>query len=146
MLLSQSALFRMFRASVETKIAIPLAAPSVSAGFPSPAQDHLDIAIDLNETLIDNPTATFYGRVSGNSMTDLGIDHGDLMVIDRSIEPKDGMIAVCSVDGDYTLKKIKIESDCVWLYPANVDYEPIKVTEENEFMIWGIVKHVIKSF
>jgi DNA polymerase V len=129
-----------------SKMTIPLLAASVPAGFPSPAQDHLDIAIDLHRDLIDNPSSTFYGRVSGDSMKDEGIGDGDLMIIDRSIDPKTGHIAVCSVDGDFTLKKIKIESDGCWLIPANPKYKKIKVTEESDFKIWGIVKHVIKSF
>lgn len=133
-------------ASVRTRQYIPIAAPSVSAGFPSPAQDHLDLAIDLNERLIDNPAATYYGEVRGDSLRDLGIGDGDLMVIDRSIEPKDGKLAVCSIDGDFTVKVIRFRKDGLWLMPANPKYKPIQITEHNEFIVWGIVKHVIKSF
>ena len=79
-------------------------------------------------------------------MQDMGIDSGDLVIIDKSLEPENGKIAVCFVDGEFTMKRIKIEKDCCWLVPANKKYQPIKVTEDNHFIIWGIVVHVIKSF
>ncbi len=78
-------------------------------------------------------------------MKDAGIDDGDLLVIDKSLEPKNGKIAVCFVDGEFTIKRIKIEKDCCWLMPANDKYKPIQVTADNDFLIWGIVVHVIKS-
>ena len=118
----------------------------VSAGFPSPADDFLDSPIDLNKELIDNPSATFYGRVSGDSMIDLGINDGDLLIIDKSKPVQNGKIAVCFVDGEFTMKQIKIEEDCCWLVPANKKYTPIKITEDNDFIVWGIVIHVVKSF
>jgi DNA polymerase V len=134
--------------SVDTNeiLAIPLVEGGISAGFPSPAQDFLDIAIDLNKELIKNPATTFYARVNGDSMKDVGIDSGDLVIIDKSLTPENGKIAVCYVDGEFTMKKIKLEKDCCWLLPANKNYKPIKVTEDNNFIIWGIVVHLIKSF
>jgi DNA polymerase V len=134
--------------SVDTNeiLAIPLVEGGISAGFPSPAQDFLDIAIDLNKELIKNPATTFYTRVNGDSMKDVGIDSGDLVIIDKSLTPENGKIAVCYVDGEFTMKKIKLEKDCCWLLPANKNYKPIKVTEDNNFIIWGIVIHLIKSF
>ncbi len=132
--------------STQTYLELPLIEQRISAGFPSPADDFLDISIDLNKELIKNPSATFFGRVNGDSMQDLGIDDGDLLIIDKSIEPTDGKIAVCFIDGEFTLKKIKIEKNFCSLVPANKKYKPIKVTENNEFIVWGIVKHVIKSF
>ena len=96
--------------------------------------------------MIKNTNATFYGRVKGDSMKDVGIHHGDLLIIDKSLEPQDGKIAVCYIDGEFLVKKIKIEKDCCWLIAANENYLPIKVTSENEFIIWGIVVHVIKNF
>ncbi|GAB5465757.1 MAG: translesion error-prone DNA polymerase V autoproteolytic subunit [Candidatus Kapaibacteriales bacterium] len=131
---------------LDSIVPIPLMPASVPAGFPSPAQDHLDLAIDLNKDLIDNPDATFYGRVSGDSMIGEGIGDGDLMVIDRSVEPKHGHIAVCSIDGDFTLKKIEIDSTGLWLVPSNPKFKRILVKEEDDFIVWGVVKHVIKSF
>lgn len=128
-----------------TKIKLPFVQHGISAGFPSPADDFLDLSIDLNKELIKHPYATFYGRVSGDSMTGAGLDDGDLLVIDKSLEPRDGKIAVCFVDGEFTVKRIKIEADAVWLMPENKKYKPIKVTQDNEFVIWGIVTSVIKN-
>lgn len=118
----------------------------VSAGFPSPADDFLDSRIDLNKELISNSLATYYGRVSGDSMQDLGIHDGDLLVIDKSKPVSNGKVAVCFVDGEFTLKTIKIEKDCFWLIPANEKYKPIQVTKDNDFVVWGIVTYVIKPF
>lgn len=136
----------IFKSSQDTELKIPLADGGIKAGFPSPAQDFMDSAIDLNKELIQNPSSTFFGRVNGDSMQDMGIHDGDLLVIDKSLEIRSGKIAVCYIDGEFTLKKIKIEKDCCWLIPANEKYQPIRVTEENEFLVWGILVHVIKSF
>lgn len=116
----------------------------LSAGFPSPATDFEDLKIDLNRDLINHPSATFFGRVQGESMKDAGINDGDLLVIDKSLEPIDGKIAVCFVDGEFTLKRIRIEKDGLWLMPANQAYKPIHCTENTTFQIWGIVTYVIK--
>jgi len=121
-------------------------AGEVRAGFPSPASDFVENSIDLNKYLITHPAATFFGRVKGFSMINAGISEGDLLIIDRSIEPNNGAIAVCFLDGEFTLKKIKLEADGCWLLPENEDFQPIHVTEKSEFIIWGIVIHVIKSF
>ncbi len=133
--------------SIQTKgsIKVPLMADALKAGFPSPAEDYLEGTIDLNEALISNPAATFCARVSGNSMQEEGIVEGDVLVIDRSLDPKTNDIAVCFVDGEFTVKKIKIEKDHCWLIPANKAFDPIKVTEDNEFIIWGVVSYVIKK-
>ena len=127
-------------------VEIPLISLGISAGFPSPADDFLDLNIDLNKHLIKNPSTTFFGRVSGSSMIEAGISEGDLLIIDKSIEPKSGQIAVCFIDGEFTIKRIKKEKDCVWLLPENKDYKPIRVTEENDFLIWGVVINSIKYF
>lgn len=139
-------LLEFFSAETELKLTIPIVDGGISAGFPSPAQDFLDLSIDLNKELIKNPSSTFYARVNGQSMEDMGIDSGDLVIIDKSLTPKNGKIAVCFLDGEFTMKKIKIEKNCCWLIPANKNFKPIKVTEDNDFVIWGIVLHVIKSF
>ena len=136
----------IYSALTEFDIELPLIDGGISAGFPSPAQDFIDLSIDLNRELIKNPSSTFYGRVKGNSMQDAGISDGDLLVIDKSLEPKDGKIAICFIDGEFTVKRIKIENNICWLMPANNAYKPIKVGEENHFLVWGIVIHVIKSF
>ncbi|RMH60584.1 MAG: hypothetical protein D6677_13415 [Calditrichaeota bacterium] len=130
--------------------ATPLERPyyegGVRAGFPSPADDFSEAAIDLNRELVKNPASTFFCRVSGDSMRDVGIGDGDLLVVDKSLQPRDGSIAVCFIDGAFTLKRIKVERDCCWLIPAHPDYEPIRVTPDNEFVVWGIVTYSIKAF
>jgi DNA polymerase V len=138
--------FDFFSVLTETDLELPFVKEGISAGFPSPADDFLDTGIDLNKELIKNPSATFYGRVKGNSMQDLGIHNGDLLVIDKSLNPQNGKIAICFIDGEFTIKRIMIEQDCIWLMPANKDYQPIKVTAENDFLVWGIVTNVIKYF
>ena len=117
----------------------------ISAGFPSPADDFKEIRISLDKELVKNEEATFYARVSGDSMQGAGLENGDLLIIDRSIEPSNNKIAVCFVDGEFTVKRIKIESKKVYLMPENKKYSPIEINEENELIIWGIVTYVIKK-
>jgi DNA polymerase V len=136
----------IFPVSVDSVLEIPVVSTAISAGFPSPALDFIDLSIDMNKHLIKRPSSTFYGRVKGQSMKDVGITDGDLLVIDKSITPKNDQIAVCYVDGEFTIKKIKFEQDVCWLIPANDAYQPIRVTSQNDFLIWGIVTHVIKAF
>ena len=124
---------------------MPLSSCGISAGFPSPADDHLEDVIDLNQQLIKNKEATFFGRAEGDSMINAGIGNGDLLVIDKSLSPKNNDIAVCFLDGEFTVKRIKIEKNIIWLMAENEKYHPIKVTKENEFVIWGIVTHCIKD-
>lgn len=134
-----------YSANTSSELALPLVDGGIAAGFPSPAQDYIDLKIDLNKELIANPSSTFYGRVKGSSMQDAGIVDGDILVIDKSLEPQDGDTAVCYLDGEFTLKYIKIEADAVWLIPANPKFQPIKVTEDNNFCIWGVVTYSIKN-
>jgi DNA polymerase V len=136
----------IYAAATDTVMELPLMALGISAGFPSPALDSVDIAIDLNKHLIKHPSATFFGRAKGESMKDAGIGDGDLLIIDKSIEPTNDKIAVCYIDGEFTLKRIRLDSEGCWLMPANEKYKPIKVTEDNDMRIWGIVTHVVKSF
>ena len=133
--------------SVETavELSLPVVESGISAGFPSPAEDFIDVSIDLNRELIKHPSATFYGRVRGDSMIGAGLNDGDLLIIDKSLEPADNKIAVCFIDGEFTVKRIKIVEDGVLLMPENDAYPPIKVTEDNDFIVWGIVTTVIKS-
>ena len=131
---------------LESDTGQPFITHEVKAGFPSPALDFMEYKIDLNKVVSEkNPLATFYIKVAGNSMTDAGIDDGDILVIDRSLEPADGKIAVCLIDGDFTVKRLKLETDCLYLMPENAAYQPIKVTEDNQFLIWAIVTYVIKK-
>ena len=117
----------------------------ISAGFPSPADDFKEIRISLDRELVKNRDATFYARVSGESMVGAGLDDGDLLIIDRSIDPKNGKIAVCLVDGEFTVKRIKKEKDKFYLMPENENYKPIELREDNELTIWGVVQYVIKK-
>lgn len=116
----------------------------ISAGFPSPADDFREKRISLDEVLIKNKEATFFAKVKGQSMIDAGLEDEDLLVIDRSLEPEDHKIAVCFLDGEFTVKRLRVEKGRVWLQPENPNYPIIEITEENNFVIWGIVTNVIK--
>jgi DNA polymerase V len=144
--LHQSSMLDLYSALTDTELSLPMASEKISAGFPSPANDFVDVAIDLNQHLIKHPSTTFFGRVRGQSMQDVGISDGDLLVIDKSLTPEDGKIAICFIDGEFTVKRIRLEKEVCYLIPANDAYKPIRVTAENEFLIWGIVTYVIKSF
>ena len=119
----------------------------IKAGFPSPAQDYLSESIDLNKELIRRKETTFLARVSGNSLMDAGICDGDIVVIDKSLEAKNGDFVVAFIDGEFTLKEFRLDeaNDCAWLIPHNKDFSPIKVTKENDFMIWGVLTYTIKQ-
>jgi len=117
----------------------------ISAGFPSPAEDFKQQRLSLDEVLIKNKEATFFARVSGQSMINAGLNDNDLLIIDRSLEPEHNKIAVCFLDGEFTVKRLRVENDGVWLQPENDNYNPIKITQDNQFVIWGIVTNVIKK-
>ncbi len=131
-----------YNSDAETELSLPFTG-HISAGFPSPAEEYLELSLDLNKALIKHPSATFFGRVKGQSMRDAGIQEGDILVIDKSLNPTNGKKAVCYIDGEFTLKTLKVDKTGVWLMPANPDYKPIRVTEENDFIVWGIVTYVI---
>ena len=122
-----------------------MAQDGIHAGFPSPATDYMTQAIDLNKELVKHPAATFYGRVVGDSMIDAGVEEGDILVIDRSLEPQSGDMAVCFLDGEFTLKYLQIDRSGLTLVPANPEYPEIKVGEGMEFKMWGVVTYVIKK-
>ena len=122
-----------------------LAEEGISAGFPSPADDFKETRISLDKELVKNKEATFYARVDGDSMIGAGLDHEDLLVIDRSLNPENGKIAICLIDGEFTVKRIKKEREKLYLIPENKKYKPIELKEENELIIWGIVSYVIKK-
>ena len=117
----------------------------ISAGFPSPAGDFKQERISLDEELIKNKEATFFARVSGESMINAGLEDGDLIVIDRSIEPSNNKIAVCFIEGEFTVKRIIVKKDKVWLKPENSSYKAIEVKDNDQLVIWGIVTNVIKK-
>tara|TARA_B100000780_G_C21066829_1_gene429061 strand:+ start:348 stop:794 length:447 start_codon:yes stop_codon:yes gene_type:complete len=134
-----------FKPNIESFQEMPLAQNGVSAGFPSPADDFKELRISIDQEVVKNAEATFYARVAGESMQGAGLDDGDLLVIDRSKDPQDNNIAVCFIDGEFTVKRLKIEADCMYLMPENSKYKPIRVTEENELIIWGVVTFVVKK-
>ena len=117
----------------------------ISAGFPSPASDFEESRISLEKVLVKNEEATFYARVSGESMKDAGLNDGDILVVDRSEEVKNNKIAVCYLNGEFTVKRIKREKNKLYLMPENKKYKPIELKEGNELIIWGIVEYVIKK-
>ncbi|MDG1046136.1 MAG: translesion error-prone DNA polymerase V autoproteolytic subunit [Bacteroidia bacterium] len=135
-----------FTPSITTRVELPFYDVGIQAGFPSPADDFIELSIDINKEYIKNRDATFFARVKGHSMKNVGIFDGDLLIIDKSIEPQDNKIAICQIDGDFTVKRIKIDNDTVWLIAENEAFNPIKVTADNELMIWGIVVASIKKF
>jgi DNA polymerase V len=136
---------KIFPVSTETELDLQLIEGGVSAGFPSPASDFLDQAIDLNKHLIKNPSTTFIAVTDGNSMKDAGITDKDLLIIDKSLRPTNGKIAVCVIDGEFTLKRLKVTREGIWLVPANNEFKPTKITEFNDFSIWGIVTYSIQK-
>lgn len=122
-----------------------MAQEGIHAGFPSPATDYMTQAIDLNKELVRHPAATFYGRVVGDSMIDAGVDEGDILVIDKALEAQDGDMAVCFIDGEFTLKHLRIREGRIALVPANDKYPVIEVDEGTDFKMWGVVTYVIKK-
>ena len=117
----------------------------ISAGFPSPADDFKEIRISLDNELVKNKEATFYAKVSGDSMIGAGLDDGDLLVIDRSLSPENGKVAICFIDGEFTVKRIIKRKNKIYLKPENKNYKPIEINEESELVVWGIVTYIIKA-
>ncbi len=136
---------QFYHPDLENQIELPYISSGIKAGFPSPAADFEESKISLDNVLVKNKEATFYAKASGNSMIGAGIDDGDILVIDRSLEPKNNKIAVCFIDGEFTVKRIKIEKKAIFLIPENSNYKPLKISPENDFIIWGIVTYVIKK-
>lgn len=122
---------------------LPLYTNSISAGFPSPAEDFIDKKLDLNEYLIKNPLTTFFVKVSGNSMINAGIYDGDILIVDKSIDASNNKIIIGVINGEFTVKRISKKNNKLFLLPANDNYDPIEVTEQMDFKIWGVVVHSI---
>lgn len=119
----------------------------VKAGFPSPAEDIRE-KLDLIKLLVRHKASTFFFRVSGVSMVDAAMDEGDIIIVDRAIDPYNNCKAVCYIDGEYTVKRVEMGDNRVRLMPANelnTSYKPIEVTAENDFIIWGVVTYTIKK-
>ena len=132
-----------FTVSVDSKKEIPFIDTMVSAGFPSPADDYIEGKLDLNEHLIKHPTATFFVRAAGESMTKVGIHHGDILIVDRSLEAKHGKIIIAAVDGELTVKRLNKSPKGTYLMPENDKYKPIEITDINDVVIWGVVTNVL---
>ena len=133
----------LFSFSRREKVNIPMFFDNISAGFPSPATDYMENKLDLNEHLIKHPAATFIVKAKGPSMTDAGILSGDLLIVDRSIVPKNNNIVIASIFGDLTVKRLKKKEKSLFLVSANDDYPSIEVKEEMECFIWGVVTYII---
>lgn len=128
---------------LSTKLERPLLMVPVSAGFPSPAEDYIEGKLDLNTHLVKHPAATFFVKVAGDSMIDAGIHPGDILIVDRSLEPTDKKVVIAIVDNDLTVKRIRIKNNKVFLAPENNNYPPIQINENMNFEIWGVVTNVI---
>ncbi len=122
---------------------IPMFSDSVQAGFPSPAEDHMDMDLNLNDHLVQNPSATFCVKAIGESMKDAGIQSGDIMIVDKSLQPKNRSIVLAVIDGEFTVKRVNINNRQLYLMPENSDFSPIKITEEMDFKVWGVVTYII---
>ncbi len=138
---------RIYIADTATSLELDYADAGVQAGFPSPAQDYINQSIDLNRELVRHPASTFYARVTGDSMEEEGIEEDDILVIDKSIEPEHGDLAVCCLNGEFTLKRLCFirGGRGIRLMPSNRRYRPIEITEGDDFRVWGIVLYTIKS-
>lgn len=126
-------------------MSLPLFASRVPAGFPSPADDYVDQRLDLNTHLVEHPAATFFTRVSGHSMRGAGIHDGDLLIVDRALEPQDGRIVIAAINGELTVKRLQLRKSGTWLVPEHPDYKPLKITEGLDCVIWGVVTRVIHA-
>lgn len=127
-----------------TQMLIPYALEKINAGFPSPAQDYIDKALDMNEHLIKNETATFIVKVASLSMLNAGIDIDDELIVDRSLDAKHGDIVVALIDNDFTVKRLMIDESGQWLKAENPEYKNIYLADGQELIIWGVVTHIIK--
>jgi DNA polymerase V len=126
-----------------TKINLPLYMTSIEAGFPSPADDYIEGSLDLNQHLVKHPAATFFVRVSGESMINAGIYPDDILIVDRSLEAVDKKIVIAVINGELTVKRLRIRSGNPFLEPENDQYQSIEVTPDMAFEIWGVVTNVI---
>ena len=126
-----------------TKLPLPLYSGRVEAGFPSPADDHMERMLDLNEEIVRHPAATFFVRVQGHSMKDAGIHPGDILVVDRSLAPADRQIVVAMIDGEFTVKRFRRSKGKIFLEAENPDFKPIEIGEDRDMTVWGVVSYII---
>ena len=140
----------IFKAQIQQPCPLPIFAAQVKAGFPSPADDFMEQRLDLNEHLIQHPAATFFVRVDGDSMVGAGIHQGDILIVDRSLEPTNGRIVIAILDGAFTVKRIRIGGTFgreaqIFLESENPAFSPIRIPPESDFQVWGVVTYVIHS-
>ncbi|MEG1573887.1 MAG: translesion error-prone DNA polymerase V autoproteolytic subunit [Bacteroidales bacterium] len=136
---------KIYSCSIPEKGSLPVAGMKIAAGFPSPADDFCEGELNLNSLLVKHPASTFFARVSGEGMRNEAIRNGDILVVDRAVEPYDGCIAVCHLDGEFTIKRIKTDGKKLWLLTTNTDFKPIEVNEASNFAVWGIVLYSISK-
>jgi DNA polymerase V len=134
---------KLFTPDQSTPFLLNLFQQPVSAGFPSPAEDHIDQKLDLNRYFIKNPSATFYVRVNGDSMTGAGIHSGDMLIVDCSLEPVPGKVVIAVINGEHTVKRLMREGDRILLIAENAEYPPIEISELEDLHIWGVVTLVM---
>jgi DNA polymerase V len=140
---TQGIQLKFFIPEVSEELRLPLVDAYISAGFPSPADDYLEAKLDLNKLLIRNPSSTFFARVRGTSMQDVGIHDGDILIIDKSLSPSHNSVLICFIDGEFTVKKIQKKNGDLYLMPQNKEFAPIKVDKESDFRLWGVVTYCI---
>ena len=142
---SDGSISKIWFADNSQGLELPFFETKVQAGFPSPAEDHLEQRLDLNSLVIENPSATFFVRVAGESMKDIGITDGDILVVDRSIENWENRIVVAVIDSEFTIKRFTSQNETVILEAANPDYPVIEITPEMDFSVWGVVRWTLKK-
>ncbi|MCD4779667.1 MAG: translesion error-prone DNA polymerase V autoproteolytic subunit [Candidatus Omnitrophica bacterium] len=135
----------IYRCDPATKHKLPLYLSKIRAGFPSPADDYVDKKLDLNEYVVKHPAATFFVKVKGDSMINAGILPGSILVVDRSLEAQSNKIVVAVLDGEFTVKRLKKSRNKIVLLSENSNYDPIEITPDRDFAIWGVVTHVFHS-
>ena len=122
---------------------IKLAEPMVPAGFPSPADDFVEMELNIHDYIVKNKDATFCVRVEGTSMKKADIYSGDILIVDRSLQPEHNNIVLAVIDGEFTVKRLAVNNDSLYLSPENDNFNPIKITEEMNFLVWGVITHII---
>lgn len=142
---TQSCIETIWKFAAYRFLSFPLFLESIPAGFPSPADDYIDRKLDLNELIIRHPAATFFVRVVGESMIGAGIHSGDILVVDRALPAEHNRIVIAAINGELTVKRLSKQNGKLYLMPENDGFEPMEVTDEMQFEIWGVVAHVIHS-
>lgn len=136
---------RPYKIEQKNRVRLPLFGERVSAGFPSPAESYIEEKLDLNEYLVKSPGSTYFVRAFGDSMND-SIHHEDILIVDKSLTPRNGDIIIAAYYGEFLVKEYVIKEQQIWLFPFNSRYEPIRISGEDDFSCFGVVTHAIHSF